>query len=445
MKACAQQTEFHTYGSVRLLAFLPAPESEIILPRSVQNRRGPALLTEAVASHAFEVASTYDIGEWVTMKQWDIIEADAARVAERTAERSVDIPRGRQLPPIPMAPKSPDPGRKGVPYAPRAMYGRVVQLIDTIEAPKDPKADGETTRAAESNRKRAISYLNSENQRIYMSTEVANKQAEADELTKSLSRAAADPNADPEKLKALDEKIASVKSDFRTGLSKLEYKALSKVQLFIDGRRAALHSGSFDDAVLVHERRPFEPLRIDPDELYPRGQPISMIYFEAGLNSPVARRLEEFDPSERANLVNYVDIILPCMVNRGDRTVSELLELLFPTRPINDMVKSIPSLAKFASKKLKPGFENLPKIIHPDPEDVAAGREPDPAASFQENLDYDLGDVRVRCLPVATLLGILFEYKKMPASLPDLQLARLLGGSVTSAIATGGMSTTRMK
>lgn len=439
MKACAQQSEFHTYGRVRMLAFLPAAEAGIILPRSIKDRKGPALLTEAVTSNAFEVACTHEFGEWVAWKEWDLLVDNTARVVERATERGVVTPPGREAPVIPMAPKSPSPGRKAIPYIPHAMHGRLCEVAEDLKT-LNPGSGKKADSALKKKLKQSIDYLNFENQRTYEATEVLKQQVEVDELVKSLSRGAADPKADLDELKALDEKIASMRSTIHNTMRNFPYKISTKAQMLIDSRQAALRSGSFDDAVLLYDRRPFEAMQIDDEEIFPRGLPTSLIYFEADLDSPIVRRLDKLDAPQRTELTSYLDLILPSLVSRTDRTLEELLQLIFPNTQINDIVKTIPSLSKYAGKRLKPDFENFPKTLHPDPEDVAAGKEPDPAMSFQENIDYDFTDFRARALPVNVLLDIIIEYLKLPNKLSALELTRHLGGSVTSAMATGGMS-----
>jgi len=148
-----------------------------------------------------------------------------------------------------------------------------------------------------------------------------------------------------------------------------------------------------------------------------------VLYFEPDANSPVIKRIKQVDPSERSNLFQLFEFLTLAFNTRGSMPVSELLSLMFPGKPIHDLIRAIPDLATYAGKKPKPDFDSIPK---PPPSEV------DPSTTYQENIDYDLSEVRLRSLSALTLWEITLEYMNTAADKSPIHLNRLLGGSLTS-------------
>ncbi|KAB8260245.1 hypothetical protein BDV32DRAFT_123384 [Aspergillus pseudonomiae] len=425
MEACMHQTGLHSYGSVRMIASLPISDAQQVVPRTIIERKRPALWTENVALHAFEVAAPRDPSTWTFLKGWDLAADNASRVAQRAAEQGVTTPPGRELPPIPMAPKSPDPGRLPVPYVPRPFtdwHEKVWKKITTGAPGKDGKMNPV--------QQRGWIQLNKENRDMYYRVRQANGIAEIDELTATLSRTAANTRKTSAALRPILKKIQAAKSRLEQGVSEVHYSVRNEVPVIVDNKRAALQTGDFDDAILHWDRRPFEPLLINPDELYPRETERSILYFEADPNPQAVQKLNQLDPPQRDAPLRLFEALSLTIGTRSLLTVAELLELIFPGRPINEIVKVIPGLAVLAAKTPKPDYDNLPKTMHGSP---GAPEPLNPVACYQENLDYDLSDVRVRTLSTSTLWDIFVEYqRKGDTSLSTVQLSRLLGGTLTS-------------
>jgi transcription factor 1 len=305
------------------------------------------------------------------------------------------------------------------------MHDRILKSIKTAE-----ESPGDT--ALKKKKQRALIQLRYDNRNSFLRKELADKQIRIDELNRSLSRKAADPTADLQALQPILDQIASLRADIAKLSSEVHFEALHHVPNMIDDARSALSTGTFDDAVLLWDRRPFEPLHIQPQELYPRETDMTMIYFEADANSPITRLSNQVDEASRAKLYRIYEAVSLIFGSRGAMPVSELLNSLFPSRPINDLVRAIPSLATHAARTPKPNFDDLPKTVHCRP-----GEDPskplDPVSNFQENLDYDLSDVRIRCLSPITLWEIILEYQKdNNTEVNVVQLNRLLGGTLTS-------------
>ncbi|RAL02886.1 uncharacterized protein BO80DRAFT_402609 [Aspergillus ibericus CBS 121593] len=431
METCMQQTGLHAYGSVRLLATLPSNEAQTLLPRYVVERRRVALWTENVALHAFEVAAPAEERFWVNHKGFNVATRNAARVAERAAENNIITPPGREVAPLLPAPESPDPGRKPTPYTPRIRTTLHDRLWDDIQALETMTRTSPGYADAKKKRNRAQTRLNRDNRQAYFLQQMVDRSREIDAHYDALSRAAADPNTNSTTLQPILDKITALRTAIAAEAQ--ENPDLPKhFPPLYDSHRASLRGDqNFDDALLAWDRRPFEPLHIQPDEFYPSGVDRTIIYFEANPHSPAIQKINTLDPSDRSNAIRLFEN-LTLSLGRGREAISaaEVFNLIFPGRPTNDIVKAIPSLAEYATKTPKPDFDHLPKTVHGEPRpgtDV-----PDPAISFQENLDYDLSDVRVHILSTSTIWDICVEYQRTGVPLSSVQLNRVFGGTLTS-------------
>ncbi|KAI9045543.1 uncharacterized protein KD926_007959 [Aspergillus affinis] len=446
MDHCIRNTGLSSHGSVRLIAFVPPVDAQSILPRTSFDKKRPAVLTEAIALHAFEVAAPQDPGIWMTHKGWDLAHQSAARVAERAAEQGIVTPEDREWPPYELAPEAPDPGLKPVPYVPRIRTKTHTRMIDTMNAEQELLDKKARTTKTDKPLKRSEKYsrvirnLNQENRHAFARQELNKRHEKIEELTRSLSRAAADPQANSTTLRPLVNEIEALKSEIAQMRSKVHYDAIKQTPITMDDRRVVLPTGNIDDATLLWDRRPFEPLAIDPLELYPREAERTMIYFEPDSNPPAMRKLYQLEPAQRREALHLFEALTSTFSIRP-LLITELFESAFPKRDINSLVQAVPSLATFAMKTLKPDFDSLPKTIHGDVED-AGGKPLDPVHCYQENLDYDLSDVRLRSLSAKTIMDICVEYQKSDQQQTATQLSRLLGGSQTS-FKTGDYLTAR--
>ncbi|GAD97177.1 hypothetical protein NFIA_068400 [Paecilomyces variotii No. 5] len=440
MSKALKRLQFHRYGMTRILALMPSEEGHLVIPRTVFDRKRPALVTEATSKVAFNVANSTDAGAWTRLRTWDLVTKSATRVAERTAEQNVKGITGRENPRILMAPESADPGKKPTPYVPRVRhewqqkYVELSELIKQREA--ELKASGavpgkdKKMTALRQHYKRLEVQLNQDNRRWFGRIQLTEKQGEIDELEKELARAAANSQTDRQTLTELDSKLASMREDWAKLREELDYVVHDRADLYIDEMRAALRTGSLDNAVLLWDRRPFEPLHIKYDEIYPIGTPCSMIYFEPSRDSPLVKTLESMERGqEKHDLMDLAEEILSVVGMRNTLSVNEFLNALFPERPINDIVKAVPGLAALASKRLKKDFDSSVEASSPVSN---PGQPTDPVYTYQENVDYDLSDVRIRSVPILVLWDLILEYSKWPAKATSTRrINTVLGGSMT--------------
>lgn len=419
MESCLKQQRLHMYGSVRILAFVPTTDAQDILPRSSSERRRPSVMTENVALHAWEAAIVYEREQWHNLKQLELIEKFQKRVAERTAARNVTFPEGREPPPLKLAPQSPPVGANPRPYLPRLTTDWHEEVAENIRAlgEEGPHASPATRRK----RSLAIQKLNQDQSYAAARLNLTKIQMRIDERTQNLSRAAADPQRTSQELAVLDGSLRDLKRHFAETIAGHHYRAIRGWDREVDDWRMANMSNNLDDSALLWDRRPFEPLRIHPGEIYPR-ESRNMIYFEADAKCPVVKKLNELPEKRREEIISLFDSISLSFTTRGNMPLEELVRALLPGRSINEIVEALPSLAVFAGKQLKPGSG------------VVALDDPtmDAHHCFQENIDYDLSDVRLRCMPVMIMWEILLEYQRHSLDLSPAQFGRLLGSTTTS-------------
>ncbi|KAL2815476.1 hypothetical protein BJX63DRAFT_159389 [Aspergillus granulosus] len=449
LETCLRQVNLHAYGSVRLLASISPADARTILPPLIHERERPAMLTEQLARHAFVVAAAEDSTrcDWAVQKQYDILTDGATRVAQRASEAGIVTPAGRELPPLEIAPESPVAGTKPTPYSPRARTAQNEKYIAAFEAFDQADPASPDYEKLKRGRNRAATQLNQENRQVHARKLIADQQARIDELNKSISRLAAAPQTKLADLDPIVKEVEALTTALSEEMAQHHFDTTRALPYLIDDRRAALDTGSFDDAVLLWDRRPFEPLLIHEDETYPRELNRTLFYFEADPNAHAAKRLSRLTQEQKYVAFDVLDAFTLSLSNSSVPTVAKLTQSLFPAWSANEVVKAIPSLARFASKRPKPDFDALPKTLHYDPDfkppsspsspsknkKAASDLDPDPVYCYQENLDYDLSETRCRILPASTLWDMFAKYAERNTDHSIVQLTRLLGGNVTTA------------
>lgn len=433
MNQALNQTGLHRYGSVRLLALAQPSSLASIFPRNINGRSRQSLSVEQVARHAFEVAAvpTGDRQNHAYLRQWESVSAAAKRTEQRTQEGNVVVPAGREFPPMRMALDSARFGvQQKVPFEPRAQTEQHEKYTLFLEQEKRNSAKD---KAIEKERVRVRAKLSADDQHVHRRMLIASKMGQADEINKSIARVAADPKSTYAALEPMAQEAENLSAAFEEAILNSHYDTTRTIPQFVDDRRFSLHTGNIDDSLYVHDRRPFEPLLVHTDELYPRNEPQTWIYFEADPNAAVARRLNRLDKEKREIATIFISVLSSSFKPKQHLTVHKLFELVFPPRSANDMVKAVPGLAKFAFKAPKPNFDELPKTLHYNQDDIPSGQEPDPVNCYQENLNYDVSRIHCRILPVSTLWDIAIEYAHQDTVHSPLQLRRILGATVTRA------------
>ncbi|KAL4810143.1 hypothetical protein BDV18DRAFT_130359 [Aspergillus unguis] len=436
MEQSLQQTGLHSYGCVRLLASTLPGLMETILPRQITSRGRPSLLIEQFCRHAFEVAAPLmptERVDWAFARQWETIAAGLEHVAQKAVENNVTVPVGREFPPFPMAVGSPSSPRSGpVPYEPRVQVAK--NASDAAFIKEFEQADPESPEYKELLKKyrRTCSSMTLEDRQIHHRISIASQVSRIDEMNKTIARLAADPKSALASLEPLVQEAQELRTSYEKAMDEHHFDITRVIPRLVDDKRAAIHTGSFADSAVLHDRRPFEPLLIHDDELYPAEGPRTWGYFEIDPNPPVVQRMNKLDPEKREAANRFLTAFSLSLGTNNTLTVTRLNELFFG-RSANDLVKAVPSLAKYAFKTPKPDFDSLPKTLHYNKDDVPDGKEPDPVNCYQENLDYNLEDIRCRVLSVKTLCDIAIEYAHLGLNQSAMHLNRMMGGTMTTA------------
>lgn len=432
MNSCLRQTDLNLYGAVRFLVTMPSVDIPLMLPRSAMERSRTGVFAETIGLHNIELASPAQSERSHQWQGWDDINDNRNLVAARAAANGIITPPNRELPPVKLVPEIAHRGRNSQPYERQVQTPFHDKLFETVAAADklginssqdttDPKAK-EVIR----NRGVALTKLVRDNSARHFRQTLAKTILELDEVGRAFARAAADPKESVESLKALEDRMVSLRSSYTTLCASLHFVMLERHDHTIDDLRLARLSNDIADAKLVHHRRPFEPLYIHPDEIYPRGSgdERTVLYFEADPNPPILKKVFDLPAPMVQPVLDRYFSLLALVGFRGKMSVAEFLEAAFPLDPINNHVRDIPSLTHFAERRLKPGCGPMPL---PD------GSTSDPAFTYQENVDYDLSGVRIRTLSAQTMLDIAIKYEKLSDKLSTIALSRVLGGSLNHA------------
>ena len=443
LEDCLQQDGLNVYGTVRVLAMSPYNDLPLMLPRTAADRKRLGSLAETLGLHNIEIASSNEFEHWHTSHGWDAIYNNRKRVAERAAAQNIVTPHNRELPPLERVPELEARGvrghTKGSPYTPRVCLPQHKDILNTIAAGeaagKEPMGEvpDPTSREAIKKRGFAITKLARDNTAAYIRQKLANMRLHIDEETRKLARAAADANETPENLKVLDEQIASLQLNFAAEVSKTHYTQSRFYDTLIDDGRLACTSNNLDDSQLMWDRRPFEPLLMNADEIWFSGKPSGIIYFEAQEKPSALQKILHLPSPAQSDALARFHAVIGLTNTRSTLTAGEIGKLAFPALSTNQLVQAVPSLATFASKRIKPGSGPMPLS---DP-------TLDPVTNYQDNIEYDLSEVRLRILSMATIADMVVEYGKVGNQLPAQDLSRLLGGTLTTAQL--GQELTRLK
>ncbi|KGO75350.1 hypothetical protein PITC_002040 [Penicillium italicum] len=427
---CLKKNGVNLYGAVRVIATIPSNEMSLMLPRAAYERTRTGVFAETIGLHNIELASPAEPESSHQWRDWDHLQDNKKLVAERAAVNNIITPHTRDLPPVKLVPQIAHRGRSDLAYEPRVCTPFHEKLfVDIVAGEKlginsalettDPKA-----KALLRKRSLALTRLVRDNAVAHYRKKLSNTILELDEVGRTFARAAANPKESIEGLKALEDRMISLKSSCTTLRLNTHFALLEKHEHAIDDLRLTRISKDIDDGSLVHDRRPFEPLYIHPDETYPRESERGIIYFEANPNPPILKKVFDLPAPMVQPVLDRYFALLAIVDFRGPMSVGEFLETAFPLETINRHVRDIPSLTHFAERRLKAGCGPMPL---PD------GSTLDPAFAYQENVDYDLSGVRVRTLSAQTLLDIAIKYEKLPEKLSIINFSRVLGGALTQA------------
>jgi transcription factor 1 len=270
---------------------------------------------------------------------------------------------------------------------------------------------------------KARTALGADNRAAYYRELTISKQLAIDSKMSELARLAACTNTPTADLRAIDEQIGLLTKDLAEVIGTIHYSILRIKDRLIDEERAAqAGEANFDDAALLWDRRPFEPLKIDTTELYPR-EPMSILFFEADENCIAARKLSKVAKERRTDVARLFDAIARVFRGKNDMSVGELIQTLLPNLTTNQIVQEIPGLLAYADKRLKCDVGGI------DGKTATAG-EGD--SQLLERIECDFSGWRVRTLSAEVLWDIILLYEQHAQDLSALQLSRVIGATLTT-------------
>ena len=463
LKACFDQSLFHRYGLVRIIATLPVEDSEVVLPHIISHRKKAAVLAEATALSLQEVAGG-DMG-WTTVKEWAMLKTSADRVNMETKNMGIEVAEGRELKEIHAAPFPVNAKPKDPPGVLRPRHDWHDELIEAeaeIErgdvkmvgqgksTKKKPPATPEEAekQAAILKKQKTFSILRSrisrENREFYSTQQLVDLQEEIDELELAVAiELAANPDAKSELVESQRAKISKLKADLETYLDSASATSRKRATLFTDDRRIYNNGGK--DSLLLWEQRQCEPLRIDAEEIYPLNT-CSIVDFQPDPNAPLLSstdpekmRDETEDTDEFPSTFRIFLHLLGQLTSSGIKTVPELLDTMFSGRPMEEIVRAVPSLVSIAratpptpepaakSKASSTEIKTTTVPVLKPPRTVETRNPEDPST-------YDLSQTRIRTIPATVFWDLAMEWERWPfRPESEREIINLLGGKLSQS------------
>lgn len=473
MKACFNQSLFHRYGLVRIIATLPAEDSEVILPRIIRNRKKVSTFAEATGLSLHEVAGGQTM--WTQLKEWDMLETSADQTAKKAHNMGIETPEGREPEKIEPAPfprterKDEPPGILRKKYDWHDELSEMEAAFDRGEIDLKPARKGskkkksdpapaispeeeEKMAAAKKTRKRfqmLRSRLTQENKEFHQTLQLVDLQAQVDDLEQSISiELAKDPEA-KESNKSQMAELEKVKSELQACLAVTPDPILRRAHMYTDDRRC--YKNGEKDSVLLWERRQYEPLLIQPDEIYPR-TPCSIIDFQPDPNAPIIssttpEKMDDFndDFEEFPSTYRIFLHLLNHMTNSNTKTIPELVDTMFIGRPLEDIVRAVPSLVTVARATVP---SNSSKDTPPTPSSPASPQDETPTTFPKSTIlkdapeietrdpedpsSYDLSQARLRTIPPSIFWDLAVEWCRWPFKPEsEREVVNMLGGKLS--------------
>jgi transcription factor 1 len=264
------------------------------------------------------------------------------------------------------------------------------------------------------------------------------KQADIESLKVVLSKLLADPRANVDEVNTLVNKIDNLES-VRDRL--INHQGISSKSIFVRNvdERCCFdddRSGKVQQPLLFWDRRPYEPLHIAPEEIYPRLS-CSVVDFRPNPDSAMMvkqrRHMETKTPHIYFSILEAFRHLIGLFSIHNSRPVTEILDRIFPGRPIPELIEAIPSLARFATPKIhlpthapRTEAESSP-IPPPDIDVYQTGTIPE--SIFLEYDDNSLSGVNLRTIPATVVWDIAAEWERWPFKpQTEWETFKVLGG-----------------
>ncbi|KAK2840538.1 hypothetical protein FQN49_006178 [Arthroderma sp. PD_2] len=433
------QSYFHRYGLVRIIAMFPTSNLEGILPKSISRRRRTQALLESVAAEANEVAGdTSETTHW-SRRGLKVLKISASRVVKRPTDTMVSVLDGRKAMPLKLAPKP--AATAGVPniHVRRPAHDWHDEYVRTQLDLKREEANIDSNNPLSSKlidlRKRFAALQKRflyENSQIRIAHEADDKQKEIDDIEAKLRKVMKNTRRVPGHKEAVKiiKKLATLKEERDLLLASLGKQYIRHhYPLFKNERRAIGSSSSrrSSSPLLLWDKRAYEPLHVDKNEFSPK-TPCSIVDIQPNPNSLALRAQREFRAANQS--FKYISVLttfralLRMLIPYPKKSVEQVLRLLFASRHIAEFPSAIPSLAEYATPK-----------ITTDPKEATAWKSVKTnEAGVIVGYDVDcLADATLQLLPINVFWDISVEWERWreESNMPNT-LLRSLGGAFIS-------------
>ncbi|PGH11697.1 hypothetical protein AJ79_04720 [Helicocarpus griseus UAMH5409] len=448
LEACFDQTLFHKYGLVRVIGFLTGADAEVLLPRVTARRRRSAALAEAACAEITEVAGDNNREYWHSQKgvmTWDVSLKQVQELAEKAG---VVTPEDREAPRPPCAPNPSDYGKR-VRYIVRPKRSWHETYIKMTEDPDRPNLKAAAKRGRPSSdtpkrplnphHARAIALHNrlayeNKDEKVYREAEPINLKIELLEAELASKLRTEEVTLDYVLKRA--KMIRDLKNEAtlllaaRNSAAIMRFNSLMEERSYFDG----VISGD-GKPLLVWDKRPYEPLRVDTEEFWPQ-QKYSIIDFQPNPNSPIIQTQKEHIENKTLHTYNLMlrayRHLLGTVTTHSQKSVGEILPLMFPGRSMKDIMESIPGLIPYARQPVvqltdsKYAMKHLLSTAgHAD--GAKPFKEVHPELATYNEKCFDL--VKCRHLPSSILWDIIVEWQKSASAFQsEADIHRALGG-----------------
>ncbi|KAH8693983.1 hypothetical protein BGW36DRAFT_430006 [Talaromyces proteolyticus] len=414
----------------RFLGVMASNEAEAVIPRSIVERKKVALLDEVTTNKSMYIAET-DNQENLSIRGYEIFAKSAAGAAQRTAENNIPIPKGRERPqvePITELPAeivSPGSPLSDPLYPSASLRKHINDVMEAEEARSEPLEYKDTKKLPKTLGRSRID-LRFVVRNLNELQEIAKGTINMDQLQSELEKARTDSNSDPEALSALDSRIRNMRTELAERIEGSTHFVTKRAISHIDQYRAS--TGSTNDiknSMLAWDHRPFEPLLIQPDDIWPHEKPCAVLYMEPKTNDQIAESLSLDIAHQRLDeAVEISNSVLNSFGVRGREPVQDMLTKLYPGKSIVEVIKAVPSLFPYIPKQLASNTT--------DPANTTTETSSS-KSSYYDSFEYLPQKLNFRCLPNHVMLDLLKYYlRTLPtASKSFLQVNRSLGGSAT--------------
>ncbi|OJD15400.1 hypothetical protein AJ78_04332 [Emergomyces pasteurianus Ep9510] len=452
LEACFDQTLFHRYGLVRVIALLSSDDAEVLLPRVVSRRRRSAAIAEAACADITEVAGDSRRELWHSQKGLSTLEISRKQVEQRSKTGKTITPGGREASGPELAP---DPGKHGkrVDYVPRPKRPWHDTYIELTRDPNLPDLRASARRGRpplKSSNRADINDKSGYDKVLALHRRLVHENRDEEVFRKAEPKVIRIEMLENELVSMLQtksptladvlnlaKKIHGKKLEVEEQLSSRNSVALSRFDALMEERMCfdGVRSGT-NKPLLFWDNRPNEPLDIGSDEFTPNSL-CSVVDFQPNPNSTTIQTQQKHIENKTLHqyhlMIRAFRHLMGTVTTHNQRSIGEILRPMFPDRSMSNLIRSIPSLAPFARPKILDMIDSKVKMKRL----ISLSETSDVNKPVQqvhpELADYDencFSSVKVRHLPSSVLWDIIVEWQGSSSSFEaETDIYKVLGGA----------------